>query len=75
MEVLYLLSNLGELSLMKIISDIPGHREVELDPHEQRIRDYAEQLLDEGWGMEVALQYACQRFGTVTPEFRNWWLY
>ena len=58
---------------MKVISDVPGHREVEFEGNEQRIHDYAEQLLDEGWDVFIALKYACRRFGTITPSFYKWY--
>lgn len=57
---------------MKIISDVPGHREVELTDHEARQRDYIEELLDRGFNFRIAFKYAAIRFGVVTGELRRW---
>lgn len=60
---------------MRTISDVPGHREVELEPIELRHHDYVDRLLDEGWGFHVAVKYSEKRFGPMTPAFRNWIMY
>lgn len=57
---------------MKIISDVPGRREVQLTDHEMRQNDYINELLDEGFSFNTAFKYAARRFGVVSAELREW---
>lgn len=57
---------------MKVISNVPKNRVVELHGVEMRARDYHEELLDRGWDIPTATRYVVRRFGWMDAQFRRW---